>query len=377
MIDVNEFYNELLENEMDFFAGVPDSLLKSFCAYIKDNISNEKNIIAANEGNAVALASGYYLATRKIGVVYMQNSGLGNALNPLASLADELVYSIPMLLIIGWRGEPNKKDEPQHKKQGLITTQILDTLGIQYKVLDESTSNNEVKSELKKAHIYMKEKNEPYALVVKKNTFVEYELKNKNAYNFEMTREEAIGILVNGINDNSVIISTTGMASRELFEIREEKRQDHSRDFLTVGSMGHASQIGLAIALNKKDKAVYCIDGDGALLMHLGGLAIIGNQKPNNFRHILINNGAHDSVGGQETVGFDVDISKIAEACGFKNCYSCDSKLKLKELLEEAKDLEGPLFIEIKVKKGARKDLGRPTTTPIENKNAFMKFLDL
>ncbi|WP_238918465.1 phosphonopyruvate decarboxylase [Clostridium sp. YIM B02555] len=377
MIDVNEFYNELLENEMDFFAGVPDSLLKSFCAYIKDNISNEKNIIAANEGNAVALASGYYLATRKIGVVYMQNSGLGNALNPLASLADELVYSIPMLLIIGWRGEPNKKDEPQHKKQGLITTQILDILGIQYKVLDEFTSNNKMKSELKKAHIYMKEKNEPYALVVKKNTFVEYELKNKNAYNFEMTREEAIETLVNEINDNSVIISTTGMASRELFEIREKKSHDHNKDFLTVGSMGHASQIGLAIALNKKDKVVYCVDGDGALLMHLGGLAIIGNQKPNNFRHILINNGAHDSVGGQETVGFDVDISKIAEACGFENCYSCDSKLKLEELLEKAKDLEGPLFIEIKVKKGARKDLGRPTTTPIENKNAFMKFLDL
>lgn len=223
---------------------MPDSLLKSFCAYIKDNISNEKNIIAANEGNAVALASGYYLATRKIGVVYMQNSGLGNALNPLASLADELVYSIPMLLIIGWRGEPNKKDEPQHKKQGLITTQTLDILGIQYKVLDEATSNNEMKFELKKAYIYMKEKNKPYALVVKKDTFNEYKLKNKNVYNFEMTREEAIETLVNEINDDSVIISTTGMASRELFEIREKKSHDHSKDFLTVGSMAMHLKLG-------------------------------------------------------------------------------------------------------------------------------------
>jgi len=376
MVEVKEFYNELLNNDISFFTGVPDSLLKSFCAYIKDNVSSENNIVSANEGNAIGLASGYYLGTRKIGLVYMQNSGLGNAVNPLASLADKLVYSIPMLLVIGWRGEPNKKDEPQHKKQGLITTETLEMLGIRYEILDEASNNDEVKLKVKKAYSYMKENNEPYALVIKKDTFDEYKLKNNTVFDFEMTREEAIEIVVSNMKENSVAVSTTGMASRELFELREKYKENHNRDFLTVGSMGHASQIALGIALSNKDKDVYCIDGDGALLMHLGGLAIIGNAEPNNFRHILINNGAHDSVGGQETVGFKIDTLAIAKACGYKQCYSCSSKEELLNLSEKITTVEGPVLLEIKVKKGARKDLGRPTTTPIENKEAFMEFLD-
>ncbi len=376
MVEVKEFYNELLNNHISFFTGVPDSLLKSFCAYIKDNVSSEKNIVSANEGNAIGLASGYYLGTRKIGLVYMQNSGLGNAVNPLASLADKLVYSIPMLLVIGWRGDPNKKDEPQHKKQGLITTETLEILGIKYDILGEASNNDEMKLKVKKAYSYMMENNEPYALVIKKDTFDEYKLKNNAISNFEMTREEAIEIVVSKMKENSVAISTTGMASRELFELREKHKESNSRDFLTVGSMGHASQIALGIALSKKDKDVYCIDGDGALLMHLGGLAIIGNQKPNNFKHILINNGAHDSVGGQETVGFKIDILAIAKACGYKAFYSCSSKIDLLNLSEKITNIEGPIFLEIKVRKGARKNLGRPTTTPIENKEAFMGFLD-
>lgn len=375
MIDVKEFYNELLNNEIDFFTGVPDSLLKSFCAYIKDNVSSEKNIIAANEGNAVGLASGYHIATKKIPLVYMQNSGLGNALNPLASLADRLVYNIPMLLVIGWRGEPGKKDEPQHKKQGLITIETLDVLGIKYKILDEFTSNYDMKIEVKKASVYMKEKNEIYALVIKKDTFNEYKLQNESVFNYEMTREDAIEIIVSTMRADSVAISTTGMASRELFEIREKSNQDHGKDFLTVGSMGHASQIALSIALNKKNTEVYCIDGDGAMLMHLGGLAVVGSLNPNNYRHVLINNGAHDSVGGQDTVGFKIDMISIAKGCGYKFCYSCSSKEELIELSEKIKGVEGPVFLEVKVKKGARKDLGRPTTSPIENKNAFMKFI--
>ena len=377
MIDVKEFYNELLNNDIDFFTGVPDSLLKSFCAFIKDNVSERKNIIAANEGNAIGLAAGYHLATRKIGLVYMQNSGIGNALNPLVSLADKLVYSIPMLLIIGWRGELNKKDEPQHKKQGIITTEILDVLDIKYEVLDKNTNNDEMRVILQKAYDFMKENNEPYAIVIKKGTFDEYILKKNCIYNFGMTREEAIGIVVNSIEKNASVISTTGMASRELFELREKYRQDHNRDFLTVGSMGHASQIALGVALSNKDKEVYCIDGDGALLMHLGGLTTIGNQKPKNFKHILINNGAHDSVGGQETVGFKIDILAIAKGCGYKECFSCSSREELVKLLERIKNGEGPILLEIKVQKGARKDLGRPTSTPIENKEAFMKFLDI
>ena len=375
MVEVKEFYNELLNNDISFFTGVPDSLLKSFCAYIKDNVSDKKNIISANEGNAIGLASGYYLGTRKIGLVYMQNSGIGNAVNPLASLTDKLVYSIPMLLVIGWRGEPNKKDEPQHKKQGLITTETLEMLGIKYEILDTDTNNDEMKLKVRKAYSYMNENNEPYALVIKKDTFDEYKLKNNTVFDFEMTREEAIEIVVSKMKENSVAVSTTGMASRELFELREKHKENHSKDFLTVGSMGHASQIALGIALSNKDKEVYCIDGDGALLMHLGGLAIIGNAKPKNFRHILINNGAHDSVGGQETVGLKIDTLAIAKACGYKECYSCSSKVELLNLSEKITKVEGPVLLEIKVKKGARKDLGRPTTTPIENKEAFMEFL--
>ena len=377
MIEVKEFYDELLKNDIDFFTGVPDSLLKSFCAYIKDNVSGDKNIVSANEGNAIGLAAGYHLGTRKIGLVYMQNSGIGNAVNPLASLTDKLVYSIPMLLVIGWRGEPNKKDEPQHKKQGLITVETLELLEIKYEVLDQNTNNNEMKAIIKKAYKYMKENNEPYALVIKKDTFQEYKLKNNIISDFEMTREEAIENIIRNMNEEAVIVSTTGMASRELFELREKHKESHNKDFLTVGSMGHASQIALGITLGNKDKEVYCIDGDGALIMHLGGLAIVGNQKPINFRHILINNGAHDSVGGQETVGLKIDTLAIAEACGYKKCYSCTSKDELIRLSKELTGLEGPILLEIKVKKGGRKNLGRPTTTPIENKEAFMNFLNI
>jgi phosphonopyruvate decarboxylase len=376
MIEVEAFYDELLKNDMNFFTGVPDSLLKSFCAFVKDNVNCDRNIVSANEGNAIGLAAGYHLGTGKIGLVYMQNSGIGNAVNPLASLADKLVYSIPMLLVIGWRGEPNKKDEPQHKKQGLVTVETLELLGIKYEVLDRNTSNDEMKVIINKAYKYMKENNEPYALVIKKDTFEEYKLKNNIVNDFEMTREGAIETIINNMSEEAVIVSTTGMASRELFELREKYKESHNKDFLTVGSMGHASQIALGIALSNKAREVYCIDGDGALLMHLGGVAIIGNQKPSNFRHILINNGAHDSVGGQETVGLKIDALAIAKACGYKKCYSCTSIEELIKLSKELRGVEGPVLLEIKVKKGGRKDLGRPQATPIENKEAFMKFLN-
>lgn len=377
MIDVENFYNSLKKNNIDFFAGVPDSLLKSFCAYIKDNVSKDKNIIAANEGNAVGIASGYYLATGKIGLVYMQNSGLGNAVNPLVSLDDKLVYNIPVLLVVGWRGEPDKKDEPQHKKQGLITVETLELLNIKYEIVGEDTSNEDMEKIVSKAVLYMKETCEPFAIVVKKNTFGKYVLKDSTHIEMEMSREDAIEILTDNMDSSSVIVSTTGMASRELFEIRERRNEEHKRDFLTVGSMGHASQIALGIALSRKNIDVYCLDGDGAMIMHLGGMAIIGSKNPKNFKHILINNGAHDSVGGQDTVGLQIDIPSIAESCGYKSVYSCSKREELKKYAELIKNEEGPVLLEIKVKKGARSDLGRPTKTPIENKNAFMNFLNI
>ena len=378
MINVERFYNTLRSYEIDFFTGVPDSLLKSFCAYIADKGEKNNNIIAANEGNAIGLASGYYLSSGKIPLVYMQNSGIGNAVNPLVSLADKLVYKIPMLLLIGWRGEPGKKDEPQHKKQGMITVELMKTMGILYEVIGENTTDDDMEEKVKSAYQYMKETKEPYALIVKKGTFEDYSsLKINSKKNvFELSREESIEIILSEISKESIIVSTTGMASRELFEIREKRNEGHNKDFLTVGSMGHASQIALGIAINKTNIKVYCLDGDGALIMHMGGMAIIGNQNVKNYVHIVINNGAHDSVGGQKTVGLDIDLLKIAKACGYKKCYSCTNANEIRRCLKEIDETNELAFLEIKVNKGARKDLGRPTTTPIGNKNMLMEYLN-
>ncbi|MBU3220243.1 phosphonopyruvate decarboxylase [Clostridium algidicarnis] len=375
MINTEEFYKNLKSNKIDFFVGVPDSLLKDFCAYIKENVDSKNNIVAANEGNALAIASGYYLATGNPALVYMQNSGQGNIINPLASLNDPLVYSIPALLVIGWRGEPNKKDEPQHKKQGLVTLKLLEALDIEYSILTEKDDVGIWKKKISEAVEYMKKEKRPYALVVTKGTFSTYKLKEQSKVNFEMSREDAIKEIVNALGDEDTIVSTTGMASRELFEEREARNMGHEKDFLTVGSMGHASQIALGIALSKPKKNVYCLDGDGALLMHLGGLAITGTQKVENFKHIVINNGAHDSVGGQSTVGLDIDIPSIAKSCGYKKTFTVSTFEDLKAYLKILVEAKGPVLLEVKVRKGARKDLGRPTTSPIENKDMFMKFL--
>jgi len=310
----------------------------------------------------------------------MQNSGLGNAINPIVSLADELVYKIPMLLLVGWRGQPHVKDEPQHKKQGMITRELLESVGIKYKLIGKRTSMEDFKEYIDYAYEYMNENKKIYALIIEKDTFSESKIYIDNKIenysdDFEMSREEAIEVIAKNVEKDSAIISTTGMASRELFEIRERLGQGHNKDFLTVGSMGHASQIALGIALNSQ-KNIYCIDGDGALIMHLGGLAIIGDLKPKNLKHIVINNGAHDSVGGQKTVGFNIDIVKIAEACAYNESYICYTKKELLKCFESIKNVDGPVLIEVRVKKGARKDLGRPSLSPEENKRGFMELFN-
>lgn len=367
------FYQLLLDLGTDFFVGVPDSTLKYFCAYITDNLPSSQHIITANEGGAIGLATGYYLATQKIPVVYMQNSGLGNAVNPLTSLTDPLVYGIPMLLIIGWRGEPGTKDEPQHAKQGLITLPLLDTLQIPYSVLDGDY--NEAKIITQKAFDYLKKNNSPYALVVKKDVFDEYIPTKTIGRESKLSREQAINMLGELLDPQDIIVSTTGVTSRELFEYREAKGEGHAKYFLTVGSMGHASQIALGIALQKPDRQIYCLDGDGAAIMHLGSLSIIGTQKPPNFKHIIVNNGVHESVGGQPTVGFQINFPMIAQACGYTSVMTANNINSLKEKLIEFKKISGPALLEIKVSPGHRSDLGRPTTTPQENKRAFIDFL--
>ena len=372
MIQPKQFIERLREGGVEFFAGVPDSLLKNLCAYITDNVSRENNIIAANEGGAVALAAGFHLATGKTGCVYMQNSGEGNAVNPLLSLMDADVYRMPLLLVIGWRGEPGVHDEPQHVKQGKVTLSLLDAMGIPYAVLDENWEK-----QTDEALRLIRETNGIYALIGRKGTFEEYKLQNQVASDWALGREEAIQIVVEKLHEDDIVVSTTGMISRELFEYREAKHQGHAHDFLTVGSMGHASQIALGIALQKSNRRVVVFDGDGALLMHMGGMAIIGDYAPKNLVHIVFNNGAHDSVGGQPTVGQKIDVEAIAKAVGYADVITVDSQMSLMAAMNHVNCavIDGVSLINVNVRKGNRKDLGRPTTTPQENKNALMEEL--
>ena len=373
MIRPSFFYNLLSEYGIEFYAGVPDSLLKNLCAYITDNADKKNNIIAANEGGAIGLAAGYHLATGGIPVVYMQNSGLGNTINPLLSLTDKEVYNMPVLLVIGWRGEPNVHDEPQHIKQGKVTIPLLDCMGIRNEIIADN--ENDLQTQITNAVNYMKTTNEVFALVVKKGTFDSYKLKNNRQYDYALEREEAIQMVAASMDKKAVVVSTTGKISRELFEYRENSEHAHHRDFLTVGSMGHASQIALGIALNKPDRNIYCFDGDGAVIMHMGSMGIVGEMAPKNFFHIVFNNGAHDSVGGQPTIGLNIDIPNIAACCGYKKVISVEKREELQEILTSLAANEGPVLLEIKVKKGSRDNLGRPTTTPIENKTALMDFI--
>ncbi len=353
------FIDSLAEAGIDFFTGVPDSLLKDLLAYIEENVPRERHVSAANEGNAIGIAAGYHLATGKVGVVYMQNSGLGNAVNPLTSLADRDVYSIPMLLIIGWRGEPGVKDEPQHVKQGRITPALLDTLEIAY--------SDDVDKAAELAGRALRE-NKPTALLVHAGSFDQYR-SAATPPSSDFTREQAIEAVIGAIEKNAIVISTTGKISRELYEVRK-RRGDEAQDFLTVGSMGHASQIALGVALQKSERLVYCLDGDGATIMHMGGLATIGWAAPKNFRHIVLNNRAHESVGGQRSAAEVIDLPAVARANRYAWAESVESEEALVRTLGAMPD--GPAFLEVVVNLESRKDLVRPAETPLENKKAFM-----
>ena len=367
MIDTKSFYDFLISKNIDMFAGVPDSLLANLCACIKENTPKANNIITANEGNAVAICSGYYLSTGKIGVVYMQNSGEGNAVNPLLSLADEDVYSIPMLLIVGWRGEPGKHDEPQHIKQGKVTLQLLETMGIDYAVL-----NDDYEKQLNYAVEYMRSENKPYALIVRKGLFSSYKI-TKEISSCSLTREDALKIIINNLTEDDIIVSTTGKTSREIFEIREANGQGHSNDFLTVGSMGHTASIAYGVAIGT-NKDVWCIDGDGSFIMHMGSIAVIGANIPNNFKYILNDNNAHESVGGQPTCSKSLNIPEILKGCGFKEVIVANTAEEIVSGIIKLKEKTSIALI-LHTKQGSREDLGRPTTTPIENKIALMSKL--
>ena len=358
----------------DFYTGVPDSQLKALCNYLMNTygIDSKHHVIAANEGNCVALAAGYHLATGKVPVVYMQNSGEGNIINPVASLLNDKVYAIPMVFIVGWRGEPGVHDEPQHIYQGEVTVKLLEDMGIETFVIGKETTDEEVEEVMKKFNAVLAT-GKDVAFVIRKGALsydgkVEY--KNDNT----MLREEIIRHIVK-VSGEDPIVSTTGKASRELFETRVANGQSHKYDFLTVGSMGHSSSIALGVAINKPDQKIWCIDGDGAVLMHMGAMAVIGSNKPSNLVHVVINNSAHETVGGMPTVAGSINVTAIAEACGYQKVVSVDSFEALDKELESAKNDNVLTLIEVKCSIGARDDLGRPTTTAIENKNNFMDYL--
>ncbi|MDR0790918.1 MAG: phosphonopyruvate decarboxylase, partial [Methanomassiliicoccaceae archaeon] len=321
---------------------------------------------AANEGNAVAIAAGRYLSTGRPGVVYMQNSGIGNAVNPLLSMADEEVYSIPMLLIIGWRGEPGIKDEPQHVKQGKVTLSLLEAMGIPYVILDEN-----YREQIDRCHDLMIKNQAPVAMMVRQGTFDRYDADNGKEDMFTITREEALKAIINTLSDDEFVVSTTGKTSRELFELREMNGHGHSNDFLTVGSMGHTASIALGLSLGT-EKNIYCIDGDGSFLMHTGGFAVISQNARKNLKYIMINNGAHESVGGQPTVALDIDVGGILRTAGFRKVYTASTEKEIMEHMASLRE-EGLSALIIYTKQGARNDLGRPTTTPHDNRSALMK----
>ncbi|WP_165253943.1 phosphonopyruvate decarboxylase [Adlercreutzia sp. ZJ304] len=363
-INPNSFYESLNESGFNFFAGVPDSLLKDLCACIFENTPPGHNIITANEGNALGMACGYHIATGNYGVVYMQNSGEGNIINPLLSIADPDVYSIPMLLLIGWRGEPGVRDEPQHAKQGKVTCELLDCMGVPYQVLDDNW-------QIQLAHSLeiMRNRSCPVALVIRKNTFEKYEFKVKDNGS-PLSREQALEIILSNLDEDDFIVSTTGKTSREIFEIREARSQDHAHDFLTVGGMGHTSSIAFGMAIGTK-KNIWCIDGDGSFLMHMGAFPIIAQNAPDNFKYILNNNGAHESVGGQPTVALCIGISAILRACGFEVVYEASTPDEIKTGMEVVRKKPKAALV-ITTHQGSRIDLGRPTKTPQENKTVMM-----
>jgi len=373
MIAPGSFFEALRGRGINFFTGVPDSLLKDFCAYVTDHCDDSEHVIAANEGGAVALAAGHYLATGSLGLVYMQNSGQGNAVNPLVSLADPEVFGIPMLLLVGWRGEPGTADEPQHVKQGRITCDLFDALEIRHRILPKTEAD--FLECLDTAIQTARSLEAPFALVVRKGTFGPYKSSSHRRISSALSREAALGMVLEAVGAHDIIVATTGMLSRELFEHRQRTKASHDRDFRTVGSMGHASQIALGIALARSDRDLVCLDGDGALIMHMGSLAIIGSQQPSRFRHIVFNNGAHDSVGGQPTAGFVIAVPRVAEACGYRATYSASTPEELRAVLPALWSGPGPALLEIRVTPGARPDLGRPTTTPAENKRQLMDTL--
>ena len=370
MIKIEDLYKIFSKNNIEFFTGVPDSLMKDFSNFLEDNISETKHLISCNEGNSVSYGIGYHLVTNKIPLIYLQNSGLGNIINPITSMINQRVYSIPMLFMIGWRGEIGIKDEPQHLFQGEITEKQLTLLDIEYEVMDSNIDNcnYQISEIVNKIKISKK----PYALLVRKNTFSKYSKKKIIKNHSFLNREKCIEILMNSLEKHDIVISTTGKTSREL---NEKSKSFTNPYFMSIGGMGHSNQIALAIAENTKKK-VFCFDGDGSILMHLGGLATIGERGNKNFHHVIFDNEAHESVGGQKTVSYNINFEKLCYSLGYKKYFKILDYNSIGEVIKKINaDEFGPTMIHIKVKCFSRDNLSRPNLTPLEHKANFKKKL--
>ncbi|HEX6233542.1 MAG TPA: phosphonopyruvate decarboxylase [Jiangellaceae bacterium] len=375
MIDPAHFVYNLRELGVTMYTGVPDSLLKQLGAHVMATLPRQNHVIAANEGGAVAIAMGHYLRTGSPAVIYLQNSGMGNTINPLLSLADPDVYGTPMVVIVGWRGQPEVKDEPQHVKQGRVMTALLDALELPWSVLPrEPTAADSTMAEAVKVAV---DRNTPYVVLVEKDTFAKADVSMPAVAGQEglASREDALIAMAEAVGREAIIVSTTGMLSRELFEYRERSGQSGERDFLTVGGMGHASSIALGIAMQETEREVWCFDGDGALLMHLGSLAVIADHAPPSYFHVVFNNGVHDSVGGQPTSVNVVDVAAVARAMGYRYAQSTSDLAAVADAVAQLRSRGGPALLELKVRPGNRAGIGRPTRTPAQSKQAFMAAL--
>ena len=366
MINVNKLFKFLNKKGINFYSGVPDSILKSSKTYLEKR-KKRQHIIAANEGSAIAACVGYFLSTGKLSCAYLQNSGLGNAINPIISIAHKKVYSIPILLMIGWRGSPGIKDEPQHLAKGEITPKLLKLLNIKFCILN----NKKDFIKLDKLINFSKKKKVVVACLIKKNVLKsDNKEKINHVFNSDIKRENFIEILLNSINKKTKLISTTGYVSRELYQLRKKYYLKKGQDFYMVGGMGHASMVALGVSLHT-NKQVICLDGDGSAIMHMGSLTNIGNFANSNYKHILLNNFSHESVGGQKTFSENVNFASIATGAGYKKYFYINKRKNIKNILRKFLKTKGPSFLEVVIKTGSIKQLLRPKNL-IKIKKKFM-----
>ena len=372
-MEAKELVDILASYGMDFYTGIPDSQMEHFCNYLVERFGTiGRHIVPANEGNCAGIAAGYHLATGKVPVIYMQNSGLGNFMNPFVSMLSDRLFGLPCLLIVGWKGEPGKPEQPQHMFQGELTEGTLELFGIPYAVLEKGMDEGRFRSVL--LRLFPALGVGMCAAILVRDGAITADGHAMKEASRGMSREYAIERIVTAAPEDA-FVATTGKTSRELYEIRERLALPHYKDFLVIGSMGHASSVALGVALNRPDIRVWCLDGDGSVLMHMGALAAIGTSSPGNLIHVILNNCTYDSVGGQPTMASGMDFRKIAEACGYKACFQAVSPKELETSLAEAKASIGPVLIEARVSNGSRDELGWPRVSPKDAKLAFMSFL--